>query len=101
MPDNIHHYFKREWDETTGDELTDSWGRSTFYFETDDQYIVVRQVQIFENENALKYDTEYVDDKFGGLSEAPIDMEEFAEYSITKEEFDQVWNTSSYNGLPE
>ena len=29
-------YFKKNWGESTGDELTDDWGISTFYFETDE-----------------------------------------------------------------
>jgi len=61
------HYFKRSWDETTGEELTDGWGSSTYYFETDEKLNITRQLQLFDNGKILKYDTEYVDDKFGGL----------------------------------
>ena len=74
------NYFKRYWDESTGDKLTDSWGTSTFFFETDQNLNVVKQIQVFENNQVLKYDSEYLDDKFGGLSEIPIDIEEFARY---------------------
>ena len=94
-------YFKRHWDEPTEEELTDNWGLSTYYFETDDKFYVSRQMQLFDNGKVLKYDTEYVDDKLGGLSEIPLDMDEFAEYRITKDEFEQLWQTSHYKKFPE
>ena len=40
-------YFKKNWEETTGDELTDDWGVSIFYFKTDDSLNVLKQIQIF------------------------------------------------------
>ena len=47
-------YFKKFWNETTGDEVTDSWGNSTYYFETDENLNVLKQVQIFENKKTTK-----------------------------------------------
>ena len=44
----MKHYFKRQWEETTGDELTDTWGTSTYFVETDEQFNVIRQIQVFE-----------------------------------------------------
>ncbi|MDU0368764.1 DUF433 domain-containing protein [Hymenobacter endophyticus] len=93
-------YYKRHWQETTGDALTGSWGFSWFYFETDDQSWVTRQLQLFENGQVLKYDTEYVEDKLGGLSEAPLD-DSFAPYEITREEFERAWSSSDYKQFPE
>jgi len=93
-------YFKRYWEETTGDGLTDSWGTSYYYFETDDQLNVLRQLQVSENGQILKYDTEYLEDKFGGLSEVLLD-EEFEPFEIDKAEFEQVWLSSSYKQFPE
>lgn len=84
-------YFKRHWDETTGEELTDSWGLSIYYFETDEKLNVTRQLQLFENGKILKYDTEYINDKFGGLSKIQLDISEFADYRIDENEFEQVW----------
>ena len=95
------NYYKRDWDETTGEEPTDSWGTSTYYFETDDSGNVTRQLQLFQNGKALKYDTEYIEDKFGGLSEASIDLEEFRPYVIPADEFEQVWLTTDYRKFPE
>jgi hypothetical protein len=40
-------YFKAYWDESRGDKF-DSWGRSWWYFETDDGGNVLRQVEKFE-----------------------------------------------------
>ena len=71
------NYYKRDWDETTGSELTDGWGTSTFYFETDEEGEVTRQMQVFKNGKILKYDTKYIEDRFGGLSEVSLDGEEF------------------------
>jgi uncharacterized protein (DUF433 family) len=93
------YYFKRQWDEPTGEDLTDNWGRSTYYFETDVQFNVLRQMQIFENGKTLKYDLEYVDDKFGGLAESPIEMDGFSE--IAGDEFKQLWEKSVYKRFPE
>lgn len=94
-------YFKREWNETTGDELTDSWGTSTYYFETDDEGNVNRQLEIFQNGKVLKYDTEYIEDKFGGLSQVPLDFEDFNPYLIHADEFDRLWLSSEYKKFPE
>lgn len=95
------HYFKRHWTETTGEELTDSWGQSTYYFETDSELCVVRQIQVFANGKVLKYDTTYIDDKFGGLSEMPLDADEFNEFRIDNIEFEELWQTSYYKQFPE
>lgn len=95
------HYFKYQWNETTGEETTDSWGYSIFYFETDSEFYPLRQIQLFENGNALKYDTEYFDDKLGGLADQPIDPEFFDGEKISKEEFEEIWNNTFYNRFPE
>jgi uncharacterized protein (DUF433 family) len=93
------YHFTKKWNESTGEELTDSWGTSTFYFETDENFNVLRQIQIFENGKALKYDLEYIDDKFGGLAEAPIELDGFNE--IKKSEFEELWERSVYKRFPE
>ncbi len=80
--------------------MTGSWGTSYYYFETDDQLIVLRQLQVFENGQTLKYDTEYLEDKLGGLSELPLD-EIFVFFQIDKAEFEQIWTSSNYRQFPE
>jgi hypothetical protein len=90
----MSYYYKRHWDETTGDALTDSWGTSTFYFETDRDFNVTRQIQIFELGQVLKYSDDYSADKFGALSDQPLDSDEFSEFAIDKTDFEQIWNSS-------
>jgi hypothetical protein len=84
-------YYKRHWDETTGDELTEPWGTSTFYFETDQNNNVLRQLQVFENGRGLKYWTEFSEDNYGMLSDQPLDADDFAQHMIDQAEFEKVW----------
>lgn len=84
-------YFKKFWEETTGEELTDSWGTCTYYFETDAQLGVLRQVQLFENGYVLKYDGQHFDDAFGGLADQLLDVGEFAGNEILAAEFLTIW----------
>ena len=85
-------YFKKNWEETTGDELTDDWGVSIFYFETDDSLNVFKQIQIFENGNILKYDELNNENEFGAMSDQSLEEKEFLDCEITKEEFNNIWN---------
>ena len=85
-------YFKKNWEETTGDELTDDWGVSIFYFETDDSLNVFKQIQIFENGNILKYDELNNEDEFGAMADQSLEEEEFLDFEIPKEEFYNIWN---------
>jgi hypothetical protein len=83
------NYYKRHWDETTGEELTDSWGTSTYYFEADSDNNVIRQLQVFENGRGLKYWTEFIEDNYGMLSDQPLDSDEFAPHVIDRSEFEK------------
>jgi hypothetical protein len=87
-------YYKRLWNETTGDPKTDNWGTSTYYLETDSDGNVTRQMQVFANGNILKYDENFVEDPFGFLADQPLDLEEFSDFKIMKEEFENDWNKS-------
>ena len=89
----MSRYFKRHWDETPGEGLTGSWGTSIFYFETDEDYNVLRQIQIFQNGQILKYDNNLVNDQFGGLADQQLDKNDFANYSIDDYEFNSTWAT--------
>ncbi len=86
------HCFKREWEQTTGDELTDSWGASTYYFETDSDLNIIRQVQVFQNGQVLKYHQEFTEDEFGMLSDQQVDEDEFKEFFIDCNEFAKIWS---------
>ena len=85
-------YFKKNWEETTGDELTDDWGVSIFYFETDDSLNFLKQIQIFENGNILKYDELNNENEFGAMADQSLEEKEFLDCEITKEEFYNIWN---------
>jgi hypothetical protein len=87
-------YYKRNWEESTGEERTYAWGTSTFFFETDDKRNIIRQIQIFEEGQLLKYEQEFPEDDFGFLSNAQLDEEEFAAFSISEKEFNNTWHTS-------
>ena len=84
-------YYKKHWDETTCVDLTDSWGTSTYYFEVDEQNYPVRQIVLYENGNGLKYDSEHLDDDYGGLGDQALEMDEFESSEIDKSEFESLW----------
>lgn len=84
--------YKRHWDETTGEELTDKWGTSIYYFETDEQLSVIRQIQVFKNGQVLKYSNDFPFDEFGMLPDQQLDKTEFQKFTITESEFTTTWN---------
>jgi hypothetical protein len=88
-------YFKRSWDETRGDEF-DSWGTSVWYFELDEEGFPVRQIELYENGNRLKYDSGKSFDDYGGMGDQALDLIEFQEYRIQKEEFEMEWNSMEF-----
>ncbi len=91
-------YFKRFWDEERADEYSE-WGTSMWYFETDNEGWVIRQIVIYENGNILKNDEDNNFDKFGGLSDQALPLDEFQEYEIPKEEFEKKWLLKSLNNI--
>ena len=54
----------------------------------------MRQIEIYEGGQVLCYDREHPDDEYGGLAEVALDPEEFAEFSITSEEFEHAWSAN-------
>lgn len=91
------NYYKIHWDETTGDDIMDSWGTSIYYFEVDADHYPTRQVQIFQNGNALKYHENHIADKYGGLGDQPLNIEELEEFRIDQSEFENIWATIKYH----
>jgi hypothetical protein len=85
------HYFKRQWEESRGDEHAD-WGASTWYFETEHDMWPIRQIEVYASGTVLQYDRDHIEDVFGGLSEAPLDATEFAPFVITQAEFERIWS---------
>jgi hypothetical protein len=96
-------YFKRRWDECRGDEY-DSWGCSVYYFEVDEQLVPVKQMEIYENGNILKYDRAHIEDQYGDLSQCPLELqgeEGFEPFEITGEEFVRAWGAAKqFNQSP-
>ena len=88
-------YFKRYWNETTGDPITDKWGYSTFYFEANSDGIVMRQIQVFDNGMILKYGPNYQEDEFGVLTDQSLDLVEFDSFKIDQSEFDRIWSAKA------
>ena len=84
------NYFKRNWDETRGDQY-DSWGKSVWFFETDNNGEVLRQIEVYDNGKILKYDNQNIEDEFGGLADQNLDLTEFNKFTIEKEEFENKW----------
>jgi Cysteine-rich CPCC len=84
-------HLKRHWNETTGQPLTDSWGTSFYYFETNKECEVLRQIEVYENGKVLKYSDAYLEDEFGGLAEKPLDLNS-GDYLICNTiEFYELW----------
>lgn len=75
--------------------MTDSWGTSTFYFEIDQDHHIVRQIQIFENGNTLKYSPEFMQDKYGKLSDQRLEIGGSELIIIHKSEFEKIWENRS------
>lgn len=83
--------YKRYWNESRGDKY-DHWGTSNWYFEIDEGGYPVRQIEKYEIGKILKYDLENMEDEYGGLGDQAFDLEEYAKFEITQEEFKKEWN---------
>ncbi|WP_431097210.1 hypothetical protein [Polaromonas aquatica] len=85
-------YFKRNWGESRGD-AHDEWGTSTWYFETAADLWPTRQMEVYANGTVLQYDADHVEDEYGGLSEAALEVDDFAPYAITQADFERAWTS--------
>jgi hypothetical protein len=90
-------YVKRYFNENSGQEMTDAWGTCTYYFETNENGEVSKQMEIFYNSKVLKYSELNKFDEFGGLSLVALDTEDDGYIQITKEEFFEFWERSNIN----
>ncbi|MFI7704649.1 hypothetical protein [Nonomuraea sp. NPDC049480] len=79
-------FFRRPWDDDRGDEFA-SWGTSVFYLAVDVSGDVRRQVEVYASGAVLDYDEQHDEDRYGGLTYAELDLEEFAPSEITEREF--------------
>ncbi|MCC2546355.1 hypothetical protein LJY25_07855 [Hymenobacter sp. BT175] len=84
-------YFKRPWYEADSGSLTGGWGTSVWLFETDIEGMALRQIILYANGQHLKYSLQNPDDEYGFLADQALDLGEFEEFRITKDEFDEAW----------
>lgn len=90
------HYFKRYWNESAGaGDPRDRWGCSWWYSEADSAGNVTREVICYDTGPTVRYDWANLDDEYGGLTDQPIDLAEFAPYAIDKAEFEDRWRSGS------
>lgn len=85
-------FFKRHWNETTGNPLTDAWKTSTYYFQTDKEGEVLKQIDVFDNHKILKYSNLCIEDDFGGLATVALDLLDTGYLPIPKDAFFSIWN---------
>ncbi|WP_035653121.1 MULTISPECIES: hypothetical protein [unclassified Flavobacterium] len=83
-------YFKRYFNEPRI-EKDDNWGNSIYYLESNEDGGIIRQIEVYENGKKLKYSEDFIEDEFGFLSDQSIDLVEFEEFIITKENFEDQW----------
>lgn len=86
------NYYKRNWDESRGDKY-DDWGSSVWYFETEPDLSVTRQIEVYANGKILQYDRLHIVDAYGTLAETRLDADDFAKFTITQLEFEQAWTS--------
>lgn len=83
-------YFRRTWRESRGDEF-DCWGTSIWYLAVGQDRYPLRQVEVYADGTILKYDQRHTHDRFGGLGDQQLDLDEFAPYEISSAEFEAAW----------
>ena len=52
---------------------------------------VLRQIEVYENGRTLKYSEQSIEDKFGFLTDQPLDLSDFENFTITKTDFELQW----------
>lgn len=83
-------YHKRTFDEPRI-ENNEIWGNCEYFFETNQDGEIVRQIEIYQNGKILKYSELNIEDEFGFLADQAIDLEEFKQFEISKIEFENKW----------
>ena len=51
----------------------------------------MRQIEEYENGKEIKQDLKSIEDEFGRLASKPIELEEFVNFEITKDKFEEQW----------
>ena len=86
-------YFKRRWADSRGDDR-DAWGASDYFFETDEELLPIRQIEVYDGGQRLLYSTDHREDDFGGLASVTLagwDGEAPEKFEISAAEFEAQW----------
>lgn len=83
-------YYKRHFNEIRT-EKSEIWGTCDYYFETNQNGQILRQIEVYENGKELKYSDEFIEDEYGFLADQPIDLLDFENFVINKSDFEYQW----------
>jgi hypothetical protein len=83
-------YYKRHFNEPRA-ERSELWGTCDYYFETNSDGDILRQIEVYQNGKKLKYSDQFAKDEFGFLGDQPIDLLEFEKFTISKNDFEHQW----------
>ena len=83
-------YYKRHFNEIRT-EKSEIWGTCDYYFETNQNGQILRQIEVYENGKKLKYSEEFIEDEYGFLADQPLDLFDFQNFAITKPDFEFQW----------
>lgn len=91
-------WYMRRWEERRGDDF-DDWGPATYYFETGDDGVPTRQIEVYDTGPTIRYGPGREDDQFGQLAQAPIDRDEgWSRWAISRSEFEAMWHRTGSDG---
>ena len=88
----IRLYFKRYFREQRIVK-SKNWGTCIYYFESNQEEEIIRQIEVYENGEKLKYSEEFIEDEYGFLADQRIDLIEFEGFIINKDDFEYQWET--------
>ena len=83
-------YYRRHFNEIRT-EKSENWGTCDYYFETNQDGEVLRQIEVYENGKTLKYAEAFIEDEFGFLADQPLDLSDFENFAIYKTDFELQW----------
>lgn len=83
-------YYKRHFNEIRT-KKSETWGTCDYYFETNQNGQILRQIEVYENGKELKYSEEFIEDEYGFLADQPIDLLDFENFVINKSDFEYQW----------
>ena len=83
-------YYKRHFEEPRT-EQSEVWGTCDYYFETNQDGEVLRQIEVYENGKTLKYAEAIIEDEFGFLTDQPLELSDFENFAINKNDFELQW----------